>query len=697
MRKSHLAARLGLWVIAGALVLVGCRNREDPPTNGSIQLFFKIDTKGLSKAGLGNLKGVELKTLKLTAKLHSPEFSGPEYVLHADPDGLIFPAEDRLTTGPLYEVPPGYVTQVRVYPSEINLLFTDGSSAPVRLPSGEQTGWKIVVDEEEYPQGYEVKSRQTTGVLVFLTLGEIFHGNAQGWQARPTLESEQYDIAELAGYDPDKIVAIFRPGTSPSRIEEIISEGGFTVDFSYPSRRTRLYKLDLPPNMALRDAHSYLREHSEVVSAAPSVIIEDRILVPTEGTPPELAVLGAETGWENVDNLIDGVGSPRVVLAEVSTSGFNIEHPDLWPNIWLNEQELLAVCGTLDTCDVNDDGVITLRDFNDPAFPAALLPPDANGDGDITCADLLDNGSPFVNMVDDPPGTGNGFIDDLCGWNFRAGSRFVLGTPSDHDTGVAGIMAAAGNEAGDGVGVCWRCRMMAVVAGARIPTGAGQAQGATAEVLSAFAYARDNGAHVANFSAGIDLVPDNSGACPNRARPVDRKAYETVVQEMNAALTAVLADVDGPTTLFTLAGGECGPGIDDGQNDYYDWPPEGFASNTTTQSLSLVVAATANTATAVGGLAGYSNFGTVFEIAAPGDWSNMLSANGGTNYSAQGTSFAAPTVAGIAGLIASGDLPTYSTPNATLLKTEVLDEHSVVQPDLSQISGSRRITMNNLP
>jgi hypothetical protein len=547
-----------------------------------------------------------------------------------------------------------------------------------------------------------VKSRQTTGVLVFLTLGEIFHSNGKGWQARPTLESEQYNIAEQAGYDPDKIVAIFEPNTSPSRIQQIISEGGFTVDFFYPSRKTRLYKLDLPPNMALRDAHSYLRSHNEVVSAAPSARIQQRDLVPAEGTPPALRVLGAEVGWENAQNLLGTVGSPQIVLAQVSVTNFNVEHEALWPKLWLNEQEVLAVCGTIATCDADGDGVLTLRDFNAPGFPAALLPPDVNSDGRVTCRDLLANGSPFVNTVDDPPGAGNGFIDDLCGWNFSTGNRFVglVDSDGDHDTGVAGIMAAAGNDGEDGVGVCWGCRLMAVVGAPFAPAGAGEAQGATAEILSAFAYARDNGAHVANFSAGLDLVPYNSYnsyACPTRASLVDRKAYETVIQEMNGALVAVLSDTTGPTSLFTLAGGECGPGIDDGQNDYYDWPAEAFASNTTTQGLALVVAATANTGTAVGGLADYSNFGTVFEIAAPGDWTGMLDGIGGTRYSAQGTSFAAPTVAGIAGLIASGDLTAYSTPNAPLLKQEVLNQHSVVQPDLGAISGSRRITMNNLP
>lgn len=689
------ATRLLLVTVAVAAG-AGCKNEEDPPTNGSLQLFFQLDAEGLKKAGLEQLHSVELRTLQITAKLESPEFSGAEYVLNAQPGGLLFPAETRLATGPLYEIPPGHVTQLRVYPSEIRLRFKDGSSAPVRLPSGDQTGWKIVVDEERYPEGYEIKSRETTGIKLFLPLGTLFHLTGAGWQARPTIESEQYNIFESAGYDPDKIVVVFRPETPQQRIDQIVNDSGFLVDFAYPKAPPLLYKLDLPPNMGLREAHAYLRGFDDVLAAAPSARLSSRGMVPSEGTPHPLRLLGAETGWASVQRLLGSIGSPSVILAQISATGTNIEHPDLWPNIWLNEAELLPMCGTQETCDVDRDGIITLRDFNAPNFPAGLRPPDVNNDNRVTCRDLLDAKSPYVNKRDDPLGNGNGFVDDICGWNFTASSRFVGGT-DDHDTGAAGIMAAPGNEAGPGVGLCWRCRLMVIGATGFPPPIPQASRGATTEILSAFIYARDNGAHIVNFNAGIDLSPEDQPACPKRATRVDRKAYQTVIDEMNAVVAATLSTTANRHPLAVLAGGECNPGIDDGADNYYDWPPEAFAANEPLRASSLVVAAMDNTPLGLGTLAAYSNFGSVFEIAAPGAWTGMLDGQGGITYQEQGTSFAAPTVAGLAGLVASGDATLRGTPNGALLKQKILNQHSETQPDLHLITGARRLTLERLP
>lgn len=322
------AGRFVLLAVAVA-VTAHCKNQEDPPTNGSLQLFFQLDTAGLLEAGLEHLQAVELRTLKITAKFESPEFIGDEYVLNAQPDGLVFPAETRFATGPLYEIAPGHVTQLRVYPSEIRLRFQDGTSAPARLPSGEQTGWKIAVDEERYPEGYEVKSREITGIQLFLPLGALFHRTGNGWQARPTIESEQYNITESAGYDPDKIVVVFRPETAQQRIDQILHDGGFLVDFAYPQAPPLLYKLDLPPNMGLREAHAYLRGLPDVLAAAPSVRLSPRGVVPNKGTPAPLGLLGAEEGWASVQNLLGSVGSPSVILAQVSATGTNIEHPEI--------------------------------------------------------------------------------------------------------------------------------------------------------------------------------------------------------------------------------------------------------------------------------------------------------------------------------------------------------------------------------
>lgn len=135
---------------------------------------------------------------------------------------------------------------------------------------------------------------------------------------------------------------------------------------------------------------------------------------------------------------------------------------------------------------------------------------------------------------------------------------------------------------------------------------------------------------------------------------------------------------------------------------------EAFFSNARTRLLSITVAATENTTVSLGPLATYSNFGEPFEIAAPGErWvrDTALLAPGvlcGLDDTAScrtgGTSAAAPTVAGVAALIASGNLTSFGVPNAPVLKAILLNNHTVVDPaGLSLIPGNRGLTMLNLP
>jgi subtilisin family serine protease len=132
--------------------------------------------------------------------------------------------------------------------------------------------------------------------------------------------------------------------------------------------------------------------------------------------------------------------------------------------------------------------------------------------------------------------------------------------------------------------------------------------------------------------------------------------------------------------------------------DYYDWPPEAFYSDASSRQTSITVAATANTPSDTGGRASYSNYGLPFEIAAPGSWARMLNGNNNTDntYWGSGTSFAAPTVAGVAALVASGNLATYLTPDGDALKSDLL-AHDTLQDSRLSYTGSRVVTMLNLP
>jgi len=136
--------------------------------------------------------------------------------------------------------------------------------------------------------------------------------------------------------------------------------------------------------------------------------------------------------------------SPNVVIA-ILDSGVQISHPDLKDNIWQNKKEIAG------------------------------------------------------NGLDDDK---NGFIDDFNGWDFVNNTadpspKFQAGFNEDginHGTIVAGIAAAAGNNATGVAGVSWKAQLMP------LKVLDDQGEGGTAKVIKAIDYAIANGANIINLS-----------------------------------------------------------------------------------------------------------------------------------------------------------------------------------------------------
>jgi subtilisin family serine protease len=203
----------------------------------------------------------------------------------------------------------------------------------------------------------------------------------------------------------------------------------------------------------------------------------------------------AEGGW------VVQRGSSETVIA-ILDSGIDLDHDDLWGNIWTNP-------GEIPDNGIDDDVNGFVDDVNGADFCGTNV------------GDPLDDPASQDANPDIP--TGGTWVEDLSAWPF--GTRFdgdpAVGDAVDNDldqlidlgvfhgtfaAGVAGAMTDNVNpdtqEFEGMAGVCWHCKLMPV----RLINAEGWAFGSDA--AAAVYYATDMGADVINVSWGIDSLRD---------------------------------------------------------------------------------------------------------------------------------------------------------------------------------------------
>ncbi|MCK5508202.1 MAG: S8 family serine peptidase [Desulfobacterales bacterium] len=371
---------------------------------------------------------------------------------------------------------------------------------------------------------------------------------------------------------PGEVLVKFRPGTSDARIQSVLSlRGSISKGRFYAAQKKKniIHRLQIKEGLEVMEAVSQYRLDPTVEYVQPNFIYRfhtspDDTLFPEQwGLHNTGQTVFEIAGTEDAD--IDApeawtiaTGSHDVVIAVID-SGVAYNHPDLKDNIWVNSGEVAG--------------------------------------------DELDN-------------DGNGYIDDIYGWNFFDDDNDPLDDAVDgHGTHVAGIIGAVGNN-GIGVsGVNWNVSIMA------IKIGGAEGFGTTLTGVNAINYAVENGARVINASwGGYDF---------------DQLLYDTIQAAGNAG------------TLFVAATGNAGS-----DNEVTPSYPDGFDL----QNIISVAATDQNDDLATTNVAGAtfsSNYGAdSVDVSAPGV--NVLSATIGDNYCyMDGTSPASSFVTGLAGLLLS--------------------------------------------
>jgi hypothetical protein len=154
-------------------------------------------------------------------------------------------------------------------------------------------------------------------------------------------------------------------------------------------------------------------------------------------------------------------GRDDVVIA-VLDSGIRWRYADLVEKLYLNAGELPRPEGC-ETHDHNGDGIFTVSDY-----AADSRVTDRNDNGRLDAGDLI---LTFSDCRDDD---GNGYVDDISGYDFFAGEHCgVAGADNDpgdetdfgHGTGIASTAAATANNGIKHAGVCPGCRILPVRVG----------------------------------------------------------------------------------------------------------------------------------------------------------------------------------------------------------------------------------------
>lgn len=391
----------------------------------------------------------------------------------------------------------------------------------------------------------------------------------------------------------DGVVLVgFKPGVAASARANARDAAGAKAHGRVSPLATGVERLELAPGQSVEAAVKSLQRNPAVRFAQPDYVLRPAV-VPDDPAYTESIMWGLEGpasdppsdfGSNATGAWSEGHFGSRSVVVGIVDTGVEINHPDLAANIWTNPFETAA------------------------------------------------------NGIDDD---GNGYIDDIHGWDFYNNDASVFDGDVDyHGTHVAGTIGGVGGNGEGVVGVNWAVTM--------IPTKFIQGEGFTSDAIAALDYLTD-----LKTRHGLNIVATNNSYGGDGFEP----AFEDAINRGGDA-----------GILFVAAAGN--DGIDTDVAPVY---PQSYECTTRFDTGELRGYDCLISVAALDGSGikpGFSNYGdTSVDLGAPGVTIASTYPTGLYAY-LNGTSMAAPHVTGALALLAAcQDAPTSSDLRSTLLSS----------------------------